>query len=64
MAIIEWTREARCKDCKNLRYYYNGRRKLHKCIKKNAARALSDSAGSCVDSKDFDWNPIAIPESL
>lgn len=64
MAIITCTREARCKDCNNLRYYYKGERKLHMCVKKNIGRTLNDSAGSCIDCMEFDWNPSAIPGNL
>lgn len=40
--IITWTRSARCRDCIHFKYYYKGKRKLHKCVLKNTSRTLAD----------------------
>ena len=42
MTVITWTRDAKCKDCDHFRYYYKGKRKLHKCILKRESRTLAD----------------------
>jgi hypothetical protein len=62
--MITYTRSAKCKDCKNLKYYYKGKLKRHKCIKRNINRCLEDSAGFCIDEKLFYWNPTAMPKRL
>lgn len=64
MAIITCTREARCKDCQHLKYYYKGKLKRHYCVERKTNRCLEDSAAYCIDQKLFQWNPTAIPERL
>ncbi|MCK9629496.1 MAG: hypothetical protein M0R37_13010 [Bacteroidales bacterium] len=62
MAIMTWTRERRCKDCMNLRYFYpnpNKFYKRHRCIAYNLPENLNSiRAITCVD---FEWNHTAIP---
>lgn len=63
MSILTWTRSAKCKDCKCLRYYYQGKRKLHKCTRKDTGRTLSDPV--CREyNPETDWNVSEIPDSI
>lgn len=32
MAVMTWTRKAKCKDCKWLKPEYLGKRKTHRCL--------------------------------
>lgn len=62
--IITYTRERKCKDCLNLKYYYPNPKKFysrHICIVKNQSMAKNENAGRC---NDFIFNPIGIPEYL
>jgi hypothetical protein len=52
MGTITWTREAKCKDCDNIRYFYQGKRKFHKCIAKDRRVCLNDK--SCYGAGEFD----------
>lgn len=63
MSTITYTRHAKCKDCNQLKYYYKGKIKRHKCIRKNTNRCLNDLI--CEDCNlNVDWNITAIPERL
>jgi len=42
MLVITITRDAKCKDCEFLRYYYKGKRKLHHCIQRGQQWRLND----------------------
>ena len=42
MTVIIYTRDARCKDCEFIRYFYNGKRKLHYCIQREQQWRLND----------------------
>lgn len=62
MAIMTWTRERRCKDCMNLRYFYPNPEMLykrHKCIMCNMVQTLSST--DAIHCDGFEWNPTAIP---
>ena len=43
MTVITYTRPAKCKDCDNIRYYYKGKRKFHKCIVLDVPVRLNDN---------------------
>jgi hypothetical protein len=49
MATVTYTRDAKCRDCDFFRYYYKGKRKLHKCIIKRESRTLKDKL--CSENK-------------
>lgn len=42
MSSITWKREAKCKDCEFIKFFYQGKRKFHKCIKKDMRVTLKD----------------------
>jgi hypothetical protein len=44
MSVMTWTREAKCKDCEFIKYFHEGKRKFHKCIKKDMRITLKDSS--------------------
>ncbi len=63
MSKTTYTRSAKCKDCNQLRYYYHGNLKRHKCIRNNTNRCLNDPI--CNDCNlETDWNPSEIPSKL
>lgn len=64
MAVITYTREAKCKDCDNFRYYYKRNRKAHWCIKHDTPVTLRDRSPSCFDTKDFIFRKEYYPKRL
>lgn len=38
MAVITYTREAKCKDCKFCKSFYDGKRKKHTCTNSESER--------------------------
>jgi len=63
MSIIIYTSNARCKDCNQLQYYYIGKLKRHKCVRKDENRCMNDPVcKECDLSRD--WNTTAIPKRL
>lgn len=63
MSIVTYTRAAKCKDCNNLRYYYIGKLKRHKCVRFNINRCMNDSI--CKECNlETDWNPTSIPNHI
>lgn len=65
MSIITYTRERRCKDCINLRYYRPNPSKFyrrHKCIEFDTPETLESK--TAVNCEKFIWNPMAIPYSV
>lgn len=41
--IVTTISDVKCKDCDNIRYYYKGKRKYHRCILKDMSVTLKDS---------------------
>jgi hypothetical protein len=42
MAVMTWTRNAKCKDCRFLKVKYIGNKKLHECELTGKHRTLND----------------------
>ena len=65
MGVITYTRCAKCKDCDNLKYFYIGRLKRHKCSYFNKNRCLNDSPKSeCFSNNIFKLNSSYYPGRL
>ncbi len=64
MGVITYTRPAKCKDCEHCQYYYEGKRKFHKCVKKDRRTTLNESASLCVDRGDFKMRESYYPKRL
>ena len=66
MSIITYTRKAKCKDCNFLKYYYKGKRKYHKCTKKDIDRCKDDYVCPefIIDGESGYWNLIGKPDKL
>lgn len=65
MSIITYVRPIKCKDCANLKYFYKGKRKFHKCIVFNENRCLNDNAKfDCSDKRLFIMNENYYPGKL
>ena len=65
MSIITYTRDRKCKDCMNLRYFHPNPKKYYrryKCIMKNQPRSLNDK--DAVHCDGFEWNSSAIPHHI
>jgi len=63
--IITYTRERRCKDCNNLRYFHPNPEKYyrrHKCII-TGIQQNRDST-TAVRCDNFDWNPTEISKHI
>jgi len=66
MAIITYTREAKCRDCKHCVKYSKPHWRIyrHFCLKKGRHTGKNDSACGCIHSGDYSYDYIGVPESV
>lgn len=57
MSTTTYTRNAKCKDCIHIRYFYKGKRKLHLCDVFEMQVCLNDNIGKECAESFFSINP-------